>query len=56
LLLLPPRYTRSTDSLWVVDLMPWQKFWGLGTADVRINRAQRKGHTLKHLAAAMAGY
>jgi hypothetical protein len=56
-LLLPPRYTRSTDSLWVVGFYALAKV--LETWDRQmfaLTGRSVSGHTLKHLAAAMAGY
>ena len=56
-LLLPPRYTRSTDSLWVVGFYALAKV--LETWDRQmfaLTGRSVSGHTLKHLAAALAGY
>jgi hypothetical protein len=56
-LLLPPRYTRGTDLLWVVGFYALAKL--LETADRQVFELTghaASGHTLKHLAAAMAGY
>jgi len=56
-LLLPPRYTRNTDLLWVVGFYALAKI--LETADRQVFELTGRavsGHTLKHLAAAMAGY
>jgi len=54
---LPPRYTRGADLLWVVGFYALAKI--LETADRQVFRLTSRtvsGHTLKHLAAAMAGY
>jgi hypothetical protein len=56
-LLLPPRYTRGTDLLWVVGFYALAKI--LETWDRQVFALTWRsvsGHTLKHLAAAMAGY
>ena len=56
-LLLPPRYLRSGDLLWVVGFYALAKI--LETVDrqvFRLTLRQVSGHTLKHLAAATAGY
>jgi hypothetical protein len=56
-LLLPPRYTRGRDLLWVVGFYALAKI--LETADRQVFELTGRaasGHTLKHLAAAMAGY
>jgi hypothetical protein len=56
-LLLPPRYTRSADLLWVVGFYALAKIFE--TADRQVfamTGTLVSGHTLKHLAAAMAGY
>lgn len=56
ILLLPPRYTRSSDLLAVVDFYILAKL--LETYDGAIFSAGHRmsGHTLKHLAAAAAGW
>lgn len=56
-LLLPPRYTRSLDLIWVVGFYALAKI--LETWDRQVFALTGRtvsGHTLKHLAAAMAGY
>jgi len=56
-LLLQPKYTRSADLLWVVGFYVLAKI--LETADRQVfvlTACTVSGHTLKHLAAAMAGY
>lgn len=56
-LLLPAKYTRSADLLWVVGFYVLAKI--LETADSQVFALTRRtvsGHTLKHLAAALAGY
>lgn len=56
-LLLPPKYTRSADLLWVLGFYVLAKI--LETADSQLfvlTGRNVSGHTLKHLAAAMAGY
>jgi len=56
-LLIEPRYTRSADLLWVVGFYALAKV--LETADRQVFALTGNtvsGHTLKHLAAAMAGY
>lgn len=54
---LPPRYTRGADLLWVVGFYALAKI--METADWQVFRLTSRtvsGHTLKHLAAARAGY
>jgi hypothetical protein len=56
-LLLPPRYTRNTDLLCIVGFYALAKI--LETWDRQVFALTGRtlsGHTLKHLAAAMAGY
>ena len=56
-LLLPPRYTRSADLLWVVGLYGLAKLLEAYDRQVFALTGNRvSGHTLKHLAAALAGY
>jgi hypothetical protein len=56
-LLLPPRYTRSNDLLWVVGFYSLAKILETGDRQVfALTGRTVSGHTLKHLAAAMAGY
>lgn len=56
-LLLPPKYTRSADLVWVVGFYVLAKI--LETFDRQVSSLSGhsvSGHTLKHLAAATAGY
>ena len=56
-LLLPPKYTRSADLGWVVGFYVLAKILETGDRQVfALTGHAVSGHTLKHLAAAMAGY
>jgi hypothetical protein len=55
-LLLPPRYTRGADLLWVVGFYALAKILEIADRPVfELTGHAASGHTLKHLAAAMAG-
>jgi len=56
-LLLQPKYTRSADVVWVVGFYVLAKILETGDRQVFVFTGRTvSGHTLKHLAAAMAGY
>jgi hypothetical protein len=56
-LLLQPAYTRSTDLVWVVGFYALAKILETGDRQIfALSGHTLSGHTLKHLAAAMAGY
>jgi hypothetical protein len=56
LLLFPPRYTRTGDLFGVVGLYALAKIFELLDAQVFALGRLVSGHTLKHLASAMAAY
>jgi hypothetical protein len=56
-LLLPPKYTRSADLVWVVGFYVLAKILEIADRQVfALTGRTVSGHTLKHLAAAAAGY
>lgn len=56
LLLFPPRYTRTADLFGVVGLYALAKIFELLDAQIFASGRLVSGHTLKHLASAMAAY
>ena len=56
LLLFPPRYTRTADLFAVVGWYVLAKIFELGDAQIFALGGLVSGHTLKHLASAMAAY
>jgi hypothetical protein len=55
-LFLPPRYTRTRDYAWVLGFYALAKLLELFDKPIFAALRLVSGHTLKHLAAAMAGY